>query len=210
MEINMASRRFRKSSLQPLATLALCFAFSMTAEAFGQVPQHDDTPAKGRPTQAEIGAQGQHMPRNITYSPWQKICFKDSLAHVVCRTTTNGTWDTGQTAVRVDLIERRGDSATRLQVFLPVGLYIQAGVKVTVDAGLSVHLPYNWCLTNICVAGNLIEPYVIDEIEAGQKLTLQVVDSNLLTIPTTISLNQFATAYKGMPTKTVELPTADE
>jgi invasion protein IalB len=108
------------------------------------------------------------------------------------------------------LIERRGDSATRLQVFLPVGLYIQAGVKVTVDAGLSVHLPYNWCLTNICVAGNLIEPYVIDEIEAGQKLTLQVVDSNLLTIPTTISLNQFATAYKGMPTKTVELPTADE
>jgi invasion protein IalB len=210
MESNMASRRFHKSSLHPPAALALCLAYSMAAEAFGQVTQHDDAPGNGTNTQAEVGPHGQHMPRNITYSQWQKVCFKDSLAHVVCRTTTNGTWNTGQMAVRVDLIERQGDSATRLQVFLPVGLYLQAGVKVTIDAGLSVHLPYNWCLTNICVAGNLIEPRLMGKMEAGRKLTLQVVDSNLLTIPTTISLNQFATAHKGKPTKTVELPTRDE
>ena len=206
----MASRRFPKSSLRPLAALALCLAYSMAAKAFGQDTQHDDAPGNDTSTLAEIGPHGQHMPRNITYSPWQKICFKDSLAHVVCRTTTNGTWDTGQTAVRVDLIERQSDNTTRLQIFLPVGLYLQAGVKVTVDAGLSVHLPYNWCLTNICVAGNLIEPRLMGEIEAGRKLTLQVVDSNLLTIPTTIPLKQFAAVHKGKPTKTVELPTPDE
>jgi invasion protein IalB len=208
MESNMASRRFH--ILHPLAALALCLAYSMAAEAFGQVTQHDDAPGNDTSTLAEIGPHGQHMPRNITYSQWQKICFKDSLAHLVCRTTTNGTWDTGQAAVRVDFVERQSDNTTRLQIFLPVGLYLQAGVKVTVDAGLSVHLPYNWCLTNICVAGNLIEPRLMDEMEAGRKLTLQVVDSNLLTIPTTISLKQFAAAHKGKPTKTLELPTPDE
>src|SRR6516165_11652932 len=199
MESNMASRRLL--TLHPLAALALCLAYSMAAKAFGQDTQHDDAPGNDTSTLAEIGPHGQHMPRNITYSPWQKICFKDSLAHVVCRTTTNGTWDTGQTAVRVDLIEREGDQATRLQIFLPVGLYLQAGVKMTIDDGPAVYFPYSWCLTTICVAENLIEPHRLNEIEAGQKLTLQVVNSNLVTLQTTISLSTFAAGHKGAAVK---------
>ena len=49
---------------------------------------------------------------------------------MVCRTTISGTFETGQSAVRIDLIEREGDKAARLQLFLPVGLYLQAGVSL--------------------------------------------------------------------------------
>ena len=188
---------------------AILLACNLAAPASAQ--QNDSPGQNGdRPSEAEIGPRGQHMPRNITYSPWRKLCFTDTLGKTVCRTTTSGSWDTGQTAVRIDLIERKGDSATRVQIFLPVGLYLQAGVKLTVDDEAAAHIPYGWCLTNTCVAGNLLSPRLVRAMESGRKLTLEVVDSNLLTVATTVSLDQFAAAHKGAPAKTYQIPGDEE
>jgi invasion protein IalB len=189
------------------AVPAICLVVASARDAIGQGAGQPEARNSDQPTEAEMGPRGEHMPRAISYSPWRKLCFKDSLGKVICRTTTSGTWETGQVAVRVDLIERKEDSVTRLQIFLPVGLYLQAGVKVTVDDEPSVRIPYSWCLTNLCVAGNLIDKRLLRAMEAGRKLTLEVVDSNLLTVATAISLDQFAVAHKGVPDKTVELPT---
>ena len=95
---------------------------------------------------------------------------------MVCRTSISGTFETGQSAVRIDLIEREGDKAARLQMFLPVGLYLQAGVKITIDQGAAYRFPYVWCLTNTCIAADLADPKLIKEMETGQKLQLEVVD----------------------------------
>ena len=47
-------------------------------------------------------------------------------------------------AIRIDVIERQGSA--RLQMLLPVGLYLQAGVRLKVDTGSrEVTVPYNWC-----------------------------------------------------------------
>ena len=62
---------------------------------------------------------------------------------------------TGQLAVRLDIIEREGDSAKRLQVFSPVGMYLQNPVKLTIDQGKPYRVPYSWCLTNACIAGTV-------------------------------------------------------
>ena len=82
------------------------------------------------------------------------------------------------------MIEREGDRAARLQLFLPVGLYLQAGVRITVDQGGTHRIPYVWCLTNTCIAADLADPVIIKEIESGQKLVLEVVDFSLLTVST--------------------------
>ena len=79
--------------------------------------------------------RGQRAASEIKYSDWRKICFKTPGTNLVCRTSISGTFETGQSAVRIDLIEREGDKAARLQLFLPVGLYLQAGVKITIDQG---------------------------------------------------------------------------
>ena len=188
---------------------AIYLACILISPAF---PQQVERPAQNsdRPSEAEVGPRGQRMPRNITYSGWRKLCFEDTLGKTVCRTTTSGSWDTGQTAVRIDLIERKGDSATRVQIFLPVGLYLQAGVKLTIDEDAAVHIPYGWCLTNSCVAGNLLAPRLLHAMESGRKLALEVVDSNLLTVTTAVSLDQFAAAHKGPPAKTYEIPDDEE
>jgi invasion protein IalB len=81
--------------------------------------------------------------------------------------------------VRADLIEREGDSKARLQLFLPVGLYLQTPVKLTVDQGKPYQVPYVWCMTNTCIAGNPANPELIRDMEKGRKLTLEIVDSSV-------------------------------
>src|SRR5215831_6670261 len=94
--------------------------------------QQATPPASNQP-QAEVAPRGQRSTvRQIKYGDWQKYCFKTPGTNQVCRTTISGTFDTGQSAVRADLIEREGGGKARLQLFLPIGMYLQAGVKLIV------------------------------------------------------------------------------
>ena len=182
-------------------TLAVAAAFSLTYVADRALAQQS-TPATDKPSvAAEVGQRGQRTAREIKYGDWRKFCFKPAGTSMVCRTTISGTWETGQTAVRVDLIEREGDGTARLQTFLPVGLYLQAGVKLTIDQGGPYRIPYVWCLTNTCIAADLADPKAIREMESGQTLLLEVVDSNVLAITTSLPLNQFAAIHQGAPTQ---------
>src|SRR4051794_29526531 len=130
------------SWLRPLFAIAFC--------AVG--PAYAQAPPPGAPMTAtdELAARGQREARNIRYGEWQKFCFKPGGAKMTCRTMISGTFDTGQIAVRVHLTERDGDSRARLQLFLPVGLYVPPGVKLTVDKGAAHRIPFTWCLTNTC------------------------------------------------------------
>jgi invasion protein IalB len=176
-----------------------------TGTAFAQqAGKPDGNPASEKPAGQEFALRGQRAARDIKYSDWRKVCFKTPGTNMVCRTSISGTFETGQSAVRIDLIEREGGKAARLQMFLPVGLYLQAGVKVTIDQGAAYRIPYVWCLTNTCIAADLADPALIQEMETGQKLQLEVVDSSVLTVTTTLPVNQFAAVRQGIPTQTFE------
>jgi invasion protein IalB len=200
--INPQSHR-RASPLVALPILLL-LDFGIGAACGQQAAKPDGSaPNENSPGQ-EFALRGQRAAREIKYSDWRKFCFKVPGTNMVCRTTISGTFETGQSAVRMDLIEREGDRAARLQLFLPVGLYLQAGVKITIDQGKAYRIPYVWCLTNACIAADLAEPGLISEMEAGQKLLLEVVDSSVLTVSTSLPLNQFATVRQGIPARTFE------
>jgi invasion protein IalB len=157
------------------------------------------TPSAG----AEVSQRGQRAAREIKYGDWRKFCFKPAGATMVCRTTISGTWETGQLAVRIDLIERE-NGASRWQLFLPVGLYLQAGVKLTVDQGTPHRIPYVWCLSNACIAGDAADPGTIREMELGQQLLLEIIDSNMLAVTTSLPLKQFESARQGAPAQTFD------
>lgn len=102
------------------------------------------------------------------------------------------------------MTERDGDSSARLQLFLPVGLYLAPGVKLTVDKGVAHRIPFTWCLTNTCIAGDLAKPALLRELEGGRNLGVEVVDTNLLAVTTSLPLNQFAAVRKGAPLQVFE------
>lgn len=153
---------------------------------------------------AEVAPRGQREVKDITYGSWRKLCFKAGGAPTLCRTSITGTFPTGQVAVRVDLIEPDDGRNGRLQVFLPVGLYLQHPVKLSVDQGNSYHVPYTWCLSNTCIAADVADQKIIKDMEAGKELLLEMTDSNLLSLTTSVPLTQFVSTHKGAPAQTFE------
>ncbi|MGY8683677.1 invasion associated locus B family protein [Bradyrhizobium sp. UFLA05-153] len=189
----MCNARYRVAGLL-LVTMAVATTTLDTA-----APK--SAPAKKTP---EAPARGQREAKDITYGDWQKLCFKAGGAPTLCRTSITGKFPTGQMAVRVDLIERDGDRTARLQLFVPVGMYLQHPAKLTVDQGSPYQVPYSWCLTNACIAADVADPKIIKEMEGGKTLVLEIVDSNLLALTTSMPLAQFASVHKGAPAKTLE------
>ena len=182
----------------------ILLAFGIGIACAQQAATPEGSPASEIPAGQEFALRGQRAARDIKYSDWRKFCFNVPGTNMVCRTSISGTFETGQSAVRIGLIEREGDKAARLQMFLPVGLCLQAGVKITIDQGAAYRFPYVWCLTNACIAADVADPKLIKEMETGQKLLLEVVDTSALTVSTTVPINQFAAVRQGTPTQTFE------
>lgn len=153
---------------------------------------------------AEFATRGQREAKDISYGDWRKLCFKAGGAPTLCRTSITGQFPTGQTAVRLDLIEREDSANARLQLFVPVGMYLQQPPKFSIDQGTPFRVPYTWCLTNLCIAADVAAPEVIKEMETGKTLLIELVDSNLLALTTSIPLAQFASVHNGAPTRTLE------
>jgi invasion protein IalB len=156
------------------------------------------------PAAAEVTPRGQRTADDIKYGDWHKICFKAGGAKTLCRTSITGTYETGQVAVRLDLIEKEGERVARLQLFVPVGMYLQAPAKLSVDQGSAFRLPYTWCLSNACIAADAANPKLVQEMEAGKTLKLEVVDNKLLSVTTMLPLAQFGPAHRGAPAQTFE------
>jgi invasion protein IalB len=184
------------------ATLLLAAVASVAPNQQAASQQNSTTAPK--PGATEVAPRGQRDVKDVTYGDWRKLCFKPGGAKLSCRTSITGTFSTGQMAVRLDIIEREGDHTARLQLFAPVGMYLPAGVKLTVDQGTSYQVPYNWCLTNACIASEVADPKMVQEMASGQTLRLEFVDSNLLSLTTLLPLVQFAPVHKGAPAQTVE------
>jgi invasion protein IalB len=152
----------------------------------------------------EVAARGERAIKDVTFGDWQKLCFKAGGAPKLCRTSITGKFATGQTAVRIDLIEREDAPTARLQVFVPVGMYLQHPPKLTVDKGASQPVHYSWCLTNMCIAADAADRPFVKAMESGTTLVLEVVDSNLVAVTTAVPLTQFAGVHKGAPAQTLE------
>jgi len=179
----------------------------VTAACGQQVIPFGDVPATPDFTEQEIAARGQQQARNLTYSNWKKMCFRGAQGvdtKMVCRTTISGKWDTGQIALKVDLIEREDAPAQRLQIWVLPGFFLQPGIKMTVDNGSSMQVPYSICFANGCVASTVAEPGFVLAMESGRTLSLDAVNTNVMTVIASLPLDTFVKAHQGAPAQVFE------
>jgi invasion protein IalB len=199
------SRRFHgQFSVKTTLPVLVLLSFGAANASAEQAAKPAGSPASETPIGQDFALRGQRAARDIRYSDWRKVCFKAPGTNMVCRTAISGKFETGQSAVRIGLIEREGDKAARLQMFLPVGLYLQAGVKITIDQGAAYRFPYVWCLTNACIAADVADPKLIAEMETGKTLLLEVADTSALAVSTSVPIDQFVTVRRGAPAQTFE------
>ena len=204
---NTSLAKFRGRRAVTAFLMALWALSGMTSAKAQQVTPFGDVPASTDFGEAEIAARGQQPARNLTYSDWTKLCFRGvqgADTKTVCRTTIDGKWDTGQIALRVDLIEREDAPAKRLQIFLPSGFFLQPGVRLTFDKGSSMNVPYTICLANGCVAATVADPDFLHTLETGRILSIEGVNSNVVTVVSSLPLNNFAKTYRGAPARVLE------
>ena len=123
---------------------------------------------------------------------------------MVCRTTIEGKSDIGQVIIKLDLIERQDAPAERLVIFVPTGLLLQPGVKLTAENGTTMQVPYTFCLANGCVASSVADPNFVREMEGGRMLSLEAVNANVVTIIASLPLDNFANARRGNAAKTFD------
>jgi invasion protein IalB len=183
---------------------ATCFAMSIsmagTIANGQQVIPFGDVPATPDFSDAEIAARGQQKRPDLTYSGWKKLCFRGvqgAETTMVCRTIVEGKSDLGQIILRVDLIERENAPAARLQVFLPSELFLQPGIKLTVDNGASMQVPFTICLANGCVAATIADPAFIHQLDSGRMLAVEGVNFNVRIVIASLPLDDFANAHQG-------------
>lgn len=194
------TRSRRNRARLSLATLLLMAITSVASNQ--QAASQQNSTVAPKPTGSEVAPGGPQ--EEITYGDWRKLCFKPGGAKMLCRTSIIGTFATGQMAIRLDIVEREGNDAARLQLFAPIGMYLPAGVRLSVDQAKSYQVSYTWCLTNVCIAGDVANPEMIQEMGSGQTLQLEFVDSRLLSLTTSLPLSQFASVHKGAPLQTFE------
>jgi invasion protein IalB len=202
-----ASTRLGRCRFLAAASLVVFMATTMMRVDAQQLVPFGDVPATENFSEAEIATRGRKPDRPLTYAGWQKVCFKaaqEALSKMVCRTTINGRWDTGQIALRADLIEREGDPVARLQIFVVPGSFLQPGIRLTVDHGAPIQIPYVICLTNGCVAGSVASASFIHDLETGQMLALETVNSNVLGVTNSVPLQDFAEVHRGTPAQVFE------
>jgi invasion protein IalB len=187
--------------------IALCTSVVATVASGQQVIPFGDVPATPDFTEQEIAARGQQYARNLTYSNWNKMCFRGAQgadANMVCRTTINGKWDSGQIVLKIDLIEREDAPAQRLQIWVLPAFFLQPGIKMTVDNASSMQVPYSICLANGCVAATVAEPGFVRAMESGRTLSLDAVNTNVMTVIASLPLDTFAKAHQGAPAQVFE------
>jgi invasion protein IalB len=187
--------------------IALIFSMTATVAWSQQIIPFGDVPGTTDFSEAEIAARGQQKLPNLTYSTWKKLCFRGAQGadtKTVCRTSIEGKSDLGQTIIRVDLVEREDAPARRLQIFVPAGNFLQPGIRLTVDKGASMLVPYTICLANGCVAATVPEPTFLNELDTGKTLSLEVVNSNVVTVIASLSLDNFASARQGTAAQVFE------
>ena len=207
MDILHPSARSARYRFLAAGSLVVLMATPVMRVEAQQLVPFGDVPATENFSEAEIATRGQQQGRPLTYTPWRKVCFKatqEAGSKMVCRTTINGKWDTGQIAIRVDLIEREGDPVARLQIFMPPGSFLQPGVKLTVDKGAPMQIPYVICLSNGCVAGSVANAALIHELQSGQMLALETVNANVVGVTNSIPLNEFAKVRQEAPVQIFE------
>lgn len=201
----MDARRLSLPARAGLLVLLMTTA-TMPADAQQVVP-FGDVPATENFVEAEIASRGRQQDRPLTYAPWRKLCFKanqDDTSKMVCRTTMSGKFDTGQIAIRIDLIERQDDPVARLQIFVPPGSLLQPGVKLTVDQGSPVQIPYVICLTNACIAGSVATDDLVRDLETGQTLAVETVNFNLMSAINSLPLKEFTQVHRAAPAQIFE------
>lgn len=203
-------------ALRRVALLAAAIAVASAGSALAQAPAPKGPvapgpkgatplPKAGAPQQPPAAAApaapgGLEVPP-LVYTPWTKFC--NPQQHV-CVTFKEGYLETGRLMVGATIIEPEGSTEKGMTITVPLGVVLQAGVKVVVDQGQPLNAQFTTCGTG-CVAEYELSPELLGKLKKGQSMVLRAVMPPNQPVNIPLALSDFGKAYDGQPSPPQEL-----
>ena len=136
---------------------------------------------------------------------WFKVCTKQG-ENEICNTQFTLIADTRQLVTAINLIDVKGKVTQRvLQVVVPTGRVIPAGVQMQVDQGTPQGMNYSVCFPDRCIAEAQLTDAIVAGMKKGNGLTVTSVNFQRQANPIKITLSGFSKAYDGPPVAQPEL-----
>lgn len=130
---------------------------------------------------------------------WFKVCGKEQDFDI-CNVQNQVLAQTGQMLTAVQLAEFKGKINRRaLQVSVPVGRLIPAGVTMQIDGNKPTKLEFTTCFQDRCVADAPLTDAIVAAMKKGTDLTLTTYNFQNQPNPIKVSLSGFTGAYDGEP-----------
>jgi invasion protein IalB len=193
-----------------IAVVAAPEAVAQQQQQQQQQRRQQQAPAQkpqAQPAQPAQPAQAAPSEAQLIFSPWVKLCNKDSDPNSkrVCVTVKDGRVESGLLVVSVAIIEMDGEQRKLMRMSLPYGVALTHGTRMIVDQGTPATAPFVTCLPPVVPPGGCISDYeasadLINRLKKGQLLTVQAIHMNGQPMSPQLELKDFAKAYDGPPT----------
>lgn len=215
MAQEIASARRSGKALAVTAAISIACALGVAAisPAAAQAPPAKPAPKAApkppaqaqqpQPAQQQAAQQPPSDQPQLMYSPWIKICDKDSQdpnAKPVCVTAKDGRLENGMPVAAVTIIEPEGSPHKLVRITVPLGMQLQHGTRMIIDQDTPMTAPYFLCTPGGCMADYEETPELIGKLKKGKQVTVQAINMNGAPISLPLPLNDFAKAYEGPPT----------
>ena len=153
------------------------------------------------------GAQTDEEMSRTQYGDWTVVCAAGGSP---CLMQKMGTTDQGETALSME-IEKLSEPQTvdgqRIEAvgnfLVPLGVLVQAGLRLQVDSGEVAASPYLLCQQNGCLVRAPIQADLLDSFRRGARarfaFTIFGDDGEPRDIEVTVSLSGFTRAYNSLP-----------
>ncbi len=139
-------------------------------------------------------AEAPQMPQG-----WFKECGK-MQDFDVCNVQNQVIAQTGQMLTAVQLAEFKGKVNRRaLQISVPVGRLLPAGVTMQIDGNKPSKIEYTTCFQDRCVADAPLTDAIVGSLKKGTSITLTSYNFQNQPNPIKISLDGFTGVYDGPP-----------
>jgi len=175
-----------------------------------QQQQQPARPAQAAPAPSTPAAPAQAAPAAATPAPaippqnqarvsgWVSRCVTNArTAAPECVTEQSmALVSSGQTVMAVVIRIAPENRAPQLQLQLPHGTYLPAGVKLRTDTGVGLDLAFQMCDARGCFTGNPISPELLAALKTAKRLDASVQNMGRETQLLSMPMDGFTAAYE--------------
>jgi len=138
-----------------------------------------------------------------TFDDWQVTCpqAKDHTNH--CTMSQRGLdRESGRQIYQVAVSFPEGKAEAQLDVLVPLGVLLQAGVAIEVEKNASspFKIPYRYCIGSGCLAEVTMNKKMTDAFRHGHKADIRIQDQNKKKIVLPFSLHGYSSAFSKLLT----------